>query len=197
MKTVIIIASGPSLTKADVKLCESSGHPLMGINNAYMITDKLKYHYACDTKWWKRHFKKLYPGPIRYSLKANDKDEGVAGVTQMKRGERHGLSHKWPAINHGSNSGYQAINLAYLLGYKQIILLGYDMQETNGVVHWHGLHKEGNNPDEKRFQKWRQFFPALAKELKESGVEVLNATRQTALECFDRIDLEDVAGGLR
>lgn len=190
MSTIILIAGGPSLTRADVALCEQSGHPLLGINNAYQITDKLSIHYACDTKWWRKHWNQIYKGPDRYSLKKNDKDAGVTGVTQMENDGTYGISHQWPKLRTGQNSGYQAINLAYLLGYKTLILLGYDMQETGGEVHWHGLHQGLMNPSDTQFSRWRENFIVLAHELRDRGLEVINATRQTALECFPRADLE-------
>ncbi len=190
----MIIASGPSLTRADVARVEESGYDMMGINNAYMMTDKLKYHYGCDTKWWRHHWDSLKPGPARYSLKAKDDDEGVPGVMQMRKGRRDGLSLDWPILRHGGNSGYQAINLAVLLGYRQIILLGYDMQETNGRAHWHPDHKfpQSTNPATPTFKRWRKDYKTLAAECKKEGIEVLNATRQTALECFPLVRLEDM-----
>ncbi len=194
METVVCIASGPSLTRADVALCEQAGLPLLGINNAYQITNKLTYHYACDTKFWRAHWDHLHPGPARFSLKGNNKDQGYPGVKQMQRGQREQLSHKWPILGTGGNSGFQAINLAYLLGYKTIILLGYDMQERNGQAHWHPDHsfKGSTNPAQGTFRNWIRIYNKVAPELASVGVNVLNATRQTALECFQKVTLEDV-----
>jgi hypothetical protein len=90
-------------------------------------------------------------------------------------------------IHGGGNSGYQAVNLAFLFGAAKIVLLGFDMK---GGSHWHGDHPGALN----RGVPTRAFakaFPALADDLKSEGVEVLNATRDTALECFPKIDLED------
>ena len=181
------------MTRADIAMCEQAGLPLAGINNAYQITDKLSIHYGCDTKWWRAHWDKLYPGPARYSLKKNDKDQGVTGVTQMECGERQGLSHKWPVICTGGNSGYQAINLLYLLGYNVIILLGYDMQ-INGQAHWHGDHTEQGlvNPKAATVKGWRAEFKVLAGRLLGTSTRVINCSRETALTCFPKANLEDV-----
>lgn len=90
----------------------------------------------------------------------------------------------------GNNSGFQAINLAYHFGARRIILLGYDMQFTGGKTHWHGDHPKGlANPSE--FSRFLQHFPALAAGCKQAGVEVINCTRQTALEAFPRADLHE------
>ena len=94
-------------------------------------------------------------------------------------------------IHYGANSGYQAINLAYLFGAKNIILLGFDMKlGANKITHWHGNHPMGLTQDSP-FKTWLKNFPRLANDLKVEGVEVLNATRSTALDCFNKVKLED------
>ena len=92
-------------------------------------------------------------------------------------------------IHTGSNSGYQAINLAYHFGAKKVILLGYDMQHTDGKLHWHGSDPSGmGNPT--GIKGWVKNFGPLAEDLKALGVDVVNCTRETALECFRRSTLE-------
>jgi hypothetical protein len=111
----------------------------------------------------------------------------------MQRGERNCLSHEWPILCTGGNSGYQAINLLYLLGYTTIILLGYDMQMQGKRGHWHPDHPGGlANPSQATFKNWRRSFEVLGGKLKKAGVTVLNATRETALDSFKRVRLEDV-----
>lgn len=44
---------------------------------------------------------------------------------------------------------------------------------------------------------WRAKFPALAADLKREGVRVINASRETALECFERMSLEEALECLR
>lgn len=98
-------------------------------------------------------------------------------------------------IHYGNNSGYQAINLAYLWGAERIILLGFDMQHTSGKVHFFGDHPKhlANGPC---FHSIIPMFDRLAKDLEEEGVEVINATRTTALTCFKTQDLETVLQSL-
>lgn len=187
MDTIVIIASGPSLTRSDVALCEQAGYPLLGINNAYQMTDKLSIHYACEKKWWNKHYD-FTPDCHKFSLEQTQ----FPDVKALQNDGIYGLSHEWPRIRTGQNGGYQAINLAYLFGYKTLILLGYDMQETNGQVHWHELHAGLNNPGRHNFIMWRNNFNLLAQELESVSIEILNATRQTALECFQCVTLEDV-----
>jgi hypothetical protein len=93
-------------------------------------------------------------------------------------------------IHGGGNGGYQTINLAYLFGALRIILLGFDMKFSGNKSHWHGDHPGVLNRDVP-VKTFLQNFPALADDLKDEGVEVINATRETALECFPRMGLEE------
>lgn len=94
-------------------------------------------------------------------------------------------------IHTGKNSGHQAIALAYLFGASRVILLGYDMMESNGRKHWHGDHPKGMaNGGEGRYAAWRRAIDQLAHDLRRTECKVLNASRRTALRCFQRVTLE-------
>jgi hypothetical protein len=60
----------------------------------------------------------------------------------------------------------------------------------NGEFHWHGRHPK-NLDRSCPVKSWAKNFPALADDLRAEGVEVINATRETALECFPRMGLEE------
>lgn len=182
--TICIIAGGPSLIREDVERFERATLPLMGTNNAYQITDKLTYLYACDTRWWDKHYHNTYPCKKYSLLKTKYPD-----VQQMKDDGVEGLSLEWPKLKNGKNSGYQAINLAVLLGYKYIVLLGYDMQLTGDKIHWHGRHEGLGNPTKKNLQEWCNHYNNLAVILKRLNIKVFNFSRETALTCFPRFKL--------
>ena len=109
------------------------------------------------------------------------------GINRIRGEQLDGLGRD--CIHFGGNSGYQAINLAYLMGASTVTLLGYDMGNTNGLSHWHGDHP-GHLKKQLPINLWLSKFPALADDLKAEGVRVINASRVTALECFDRLPLE-------
>jgi hypothetical protein len=109
--------------------------------------------------------------------------EGTAGL-----GRKH--------IHWGGNSGFQAINLAYLWGAKRIILLGFDMQVSPaGDSHWFGEHPKHQgflNPT--KFNSWIRHLETLGRDLSDAGIDVFNATRQTALTCFPLIPIDRIPG---
>ena len=100
-----------------------------------------------------------------------------------------GLCRNPGKVNTGGNSGYQAINLAFHWGIRRMILLGYDMQHTGGKRHWHPNYPAGMD-NATPVHAWRERFKPLARDLARAGVEVVNATRQTALTAFPRVELE-------
>ena len=108
--------------------------------------------------------------------------EGVDGM---------GLCQKPGRIYTGGNSGYQAIGLAYHIGARRIGLLGYDMQKTATLDHWHGSHPgKMGDPHESSFPVWCERFNAIGHDLASIGVSVKNVTRQTALTAFPKQTLE-------
>lgn len=102
---------------------------------------------------------------------------------------RPGLSTEPGLIHTGQNSGYQAINLAFLFGARKIVLVGFDMQHTGGRHHWFGNHPLGMR-NACGVDDWKKNFPKLAADLQAQGVDVVNCSEETALTCFRRSSLE-------
>jgi hypothetical protein len=146
--------------------------------------------YACDDHWWA-----LYIKEIRTAFKGNLWTQSVPA------GQKYGLN-VWPGqsieglgrykIHFGGNSGHQAINLAFLLGAHKIILLGFDMQRTNDQSHFfgdHPYHRHGQGAQPSQFTRWIVNMEGIARDLEFEGVQVINASRQTALRCFPTKEL--------
>jgi hypothetical protein len=87
------------------------------------------------------------------------------------------------------NSGAGAIALAIAKGARRVLLLGYDMQYTGGLRHWHGDHpaKLGNAG---KIAEWPAFFERLRRD--HPDIEIINCSRETALTCFPRMPLSMV-----
>lgn len=94
-------------------------------------------------------------------------------------------------VHFGGNSGYQAINLAYLWGATRIVLLGFDCKPVAGKDHWFGQHPKGLTQIQP-YELWMNNFPLLARELADEGVEVINCSPDTALKCFKRSSIEKI-----
>jgi hypothetical protein len=64
------------------------------------------------------------------------------------------IGHTFEDFVHGSNSGFCAVQLALLLGYKEIYLLGIDLNINNGLSHYH----EDYHQDIKTFVKRMELY---------------------------------------
>lgn len=92
----------------------------------------------------------------------------------------------------GANSGFQALNLAAVAGARRIILTGYDMQHSERLRHWHDDHGEGlSNPEARMLSGCARILDQVAPQFAQRGIEVLNATRQTALRGYRRVTMKE------
>lgn len=191
--TIVCIGGGPSLTPADVDACRGRAR-VIAINDAYKLAPWADVLYACDGKWWGWHKQALkFPG-LKFAIDCSSSK--YPGVQCLRVEAKLGLSRHPERLCTGDNSGYQAINLAVLLGAQRILLLGYDMARgPKGQSHWFGEHPGGVNgrpPAPSPYHKFLQAFPSLVEPLKQLGVEVVNCTRKTALTVFPQRPLEEM-----
>jgi hypothetical protein len=186
--TAVVIATGPSLTQDDVDYCRGKARVIV-VNNAYQIAPWADALYACDAQWWHWHYgAPSFTGP-KWSL-----DHSAWGthrarypdVQRLRNTGTQGLEHDPTGLKNGRNSGFQAVNLAYHYGAKRIILLGFDMQARGGKTHYFGDHpKKQMSP----YPMFRRVFTSIAKPLQKAGVEVVNCSRNSVLDCFPKADL--------
>lgn len=181
--TAICIASGPSLTQDDVNYCRGKGIFYAVKESAYLApwADVL---YAADTDWWdmKDRWEWFQGEKMTLSSEASIK----YGLSYIDYDPKFIWSENPAIIASGGNSGFQALNIAYLRGATKIILLGYDMGHTGQKHWWDKEHKrDSRNSD---YHKWIEHFKKAAPMIK---ANVINCTRETALDCFPRMSLED------
>lgn len=92
----------------------------------------------------------------------------------------------------GGNSGFQALNLALQWGARKVLLVGFDMTDASGV-HWYGRNnwQDANNPNDSNFKRWVAAFEGSVLILKQRGIEVINCSPFSALQCFPKMSIED------
>jgi hypothetical protein len=168
-----------------------AGVRILGINDAYLLAPKMDLHHACDGKWWGWHYEACR-GRLKCDSTTISKNAALKypDLKWVEGRPRPGLSYEATAIHTGKNSGYQAINIAVLMGAKKILLIGFDLKVSDdGRSHWFGDH-----PDLTRsfYETWHPQFQTLVDPLRELGVEVINCSPDSALECFPKANIEDV-----
>lgn len=197
--TVVILASGESLT---VEQCEkvhawqlAPFNRVIAINTTFRRAPWADLLYACDGKWWTcvdPETKITYAEEAsQHFAKENMWTQDRLAATQyglhyIKSERRPGLSKAKGVIHQGANSGFQAMNLAYLAGARKFILLGFDCKGS----HWHGSHPSPINTGMPH-STWKKEFLTLAADFEREGIEVVNCSPGTALRAFRQGDLDE------
>lgn len=214
--TIVLLGGGPSLTPAQVDYCRGRAR-VIAINNAYRLAPWADVLYFCEEKFWhwnrgRAEFRDFAGIKVALETAAGGADDGdgyrapdvpgqvfacVPGLHRLKnykdrpgleldeRGAlvRDGLRHAW-------SSGGACLNLAPLFGGRRVVLLGFDMKAAaNGDTHWHKDYPLDDGPDVYA-EKMLGYFPPLVEPLRRLGVDVVNATPGSAIDCFPRLNLE-------
>ena len=166
---------------------------VIAINDSYQLAPHADVLYSSDFPWWRRSRIQVQHSWFgQYIVLMNDGAWVGEGVRSLRQGPDRGLSHDPKTLCNGKNSGYAAINLAYLFGAARIYLLGYDMRVTNNRIHWHGNDHASPVEYQRRCDKlWLPLFDTLVGPLKTAGVEVRNVNPESALHCWPKIALRD------
>lgn len=206
----IVVATGPSLTPEVVQKVRFArwlnGWNVVLVQDAYKVLPYADLVYGSNPSWWRIHqhcegFKgekwSSHEAPNNGHVQhLNDKTEAAQkwGVNLIKGKDGIGFSFDPEVIHYGSNSGFQAINLALLFGARKIVLVGFDMRHVNGKAHFFGNHpKELHQNTDEHYRAYVKHFDRAAKKLP-SHISIVNATPGSALTCFPAVDLEDTIG---
>ena len=195
--TVVCLASGPSLTEALPAVerwhAADADDPrrAIAVSDAYRLAPWADLLYSCDAAWWRLHLERVKARFIGacVTIDACLEDDRVLTLGQDARG----MSDDPSTLGTGSNSGYQAVNLACLLGARRVVLVGYDMRRVHGRSHFFGEHPEPLGVSSP-YALFIEAFAAAAGWLRDRGVEVVNCTPGSALTCFPFKPLEDALG---
>lgn len=146
--------------------------------------------HACDGRWWNVYGKQAKAVATGEYWTCDPQTADEHGLHWMPSSEDPGLSLSPHKINTGGNSGHQAVGLAYLWGAAKIVLLGYDMQRTGGKGHCHGEHPEVIRLPSPLDEFARRMIQ-LGADLRQQGVLVINASRESAITCFERMPIAE------
>jgi hypothetical protein len=185
LSTIVCVGSGPSLVADDLETCRGRA-PIIVINDSWHMAPWADVLYAADGSWWRRHRGVPEFRGAKYSI--DPRASTWPGVQILRETGQRGLELLPDGLKTGSNSGYQAINLAVHLGATTILLIGYDMQAAKGRDHWFGSHPDRQQPP---FGLFLRLFPSIVAPLAQLGITVVNCTRSTALDCFPRQPLAE------
>lgn len=197
-----IAAPGPSLTPevvAKVRMIRWVDQwRAIAVQDAYRLMPWADAMYGCNPSWWRVHkdcnkFSGEKWSTHEVENTCNDKREAadLYGISLVKGMDGDEFSFDPGVIHYGSNSGFQAINLALLKGCTQIVLIGFDMRCVGGKSHFFGDHpKELHTNEDRHFRGYVKRFDRAASKLP-AHIMIVNATPGSALTSFRMLSLED------
>lgn len=190
--TVVCLGSGPSLSREDVEYCRGRAH-VLAIKDTVVMAPWADALYSADERWWQHVGPTLSYIGQRFGLVSPDQKWvdllETLGVHRLLIGGATGLDADPTKLRTGNHSGFSAINLMAHAGAKRIVLLGYDMQAAHdGRDHFFGAHAY---PKKTPPYQYVGTFASLLEPLAALGIEVVNATRETALKVFPIMSLAE------
>lgn len=201
---VAIVASGSSLK--NVRLVIPDGVTVIAVNSGIrLLPSPPHFWFTLDTSRVNRaimaaplHGTTYYAAVFddygtETAVLPSDRDPPEPHVIFLRRihgkghnRARHGLSED-PTGIHASNSGYGALNLAYLMTAKRIAILGVDC--FGGYAHNDGKPKGG------LFYVPRLFATAKP-QLERRGAQVIVGSPNSKVKCWDRTTPRDALAWL-
>jgi hypothetical protein len=191
--TVVCLATGPSLTAADVDYCRGKAR-VIAVNDAYRLAPWADALIGADASWWLTHRGVPSFAGEKWSVQHNTWGrihERFPDVKRLKNTGTHGIETHPSGLRNGGNSGYLALNLAVHYGAARIVLLGYDMgHRKGGKRHFFGNHP-GAMDQQSPFAQFIRAYETAVRPLADLGISVVNCSRSTYLTCFPRAPLAD------
>lgn len=194
----LLIGGGPSLKGYDIRDLREHGR-VVAINDSvrYIESDVL---FSADANFVRRSYELIqnYEGE-EVVLAVTDVVKPVplphkTPITCVERACGIGWSASRAYLYMRGNSGYSALNLAFVKKAKRIYLLGYDMS-LGTHQQWHsserelGLPKRIKNPN--YYKGWADNFKLVLSHTP-PGTEVVNLNSESAVSFFKKGCYEDL-----
>ena len=191
--TVFVIGGGPSVLSILPDRSVLDNKPVIATNNAYQLFPKAIVTHFADRQWylWHKDQIKEFKGPVSscvLSYTHNNAEFPKLGIVSFIHGDRKGGIETDNVKLGGNNAGHQAINIAYYFGFKNIILIGFDMNPNDKRSHWHSAHKRATNfgnYEGTMIPGMKTIVPFQEK----LGFKVWNANPEAYLKCFEFTDI--------
>ena len=187
-----IIASGPSARNANIGLLKGRMR-VIAIKKSVELAPFADVVYGCDGPWWRsvQGLPKFAGLKLAYEPTVCGPEWGIRKVEIKNPAKDDLLFETIGHVGAGGNSGFQALNLALQFGSDRVLLVGFDMRGDSGE-HWYGRNNwmQAANPTDGVYARWLRAMTAAAPKIAARGVQVINASPISALECFPKMSIE-------
>lgn len=167
---------------------------IIGVNMSYKLGNWIDMMFFGDRSFYGRVKRDIHNFPGLKITCGIDIDKRFPNVRLLKRKSgrswTYGLATEPNTICWNSNSGAAAINVAVHTGVKRIYLLGFDMNIKDSQRHWHKLYE--NMSKSPPYLTHLRSFPAIAKDAKKLGVEIINVNPSSMIQDFPKLNLKEI-----
>jgi hypothetical protein len=170
---------------------------VIAIQDAYKRMPWADVLYGCNNTWWQLHNncerfmgERWAPHHGGKQLACNQLKLRESGIKLVELMPGDKFSMDPGVIMSGSHSGFQATNLAISFGVTHIALVGHDLRNVDGKIHFFGEHKGLHNNDD-----WSRFIPIWRRGAKSlpDHISIVNCTPGSAIDAFPMGDLRETA----
>lgn len=211
-KRIFLVATGPSLTIADLDKLYQYQECCMSFNGIFHAFDKTKwrpnYYNVNDSAVslkWKSNIIDLqceakFVADVAWYYEPQDKIENLYRYhlyredLRSKNGDSDFSYDFSKGLYGGSTVVYSGIQMAIYMGFKEIYLLGTDCNYSfsDKSTHFYADSKEerSNKEQEKEGFKMIHDYEIAKKYADICGVKIYNATRGGMLEVFERVNFD-------
>ncbi len=179
---------------------------VIGINMAVTIADWIDFLFFGDSDWFFRNRQKVDEAKVERvscdDLFEKERYRSIVKHMHKDKKKNYGISNVPGYVCWNKNSGLASLSLAYQLGAKRIILVGFDMDsdciDSKDRYHIFGFHYEqktsppDKNKREEKFRRMKFGLPAIAKDARRLGVEIINANPESAIEEFPKANVKEL-----
>ena len=198
----MIIAGGPSVRQ--INLTELLPCRFIGVNAVNVLESfrPLSLHFAAgiilDEPLLRRHLRELVRGvsyPIFTGNTPHDTDMLLAylndlGIHRIPTTHTEGLGDSFSRFSNGGNSGFAAVQLAVIMGFTTIGLLGIDGRAGGTKRRFHDMYPAGST-DNSTLDEWCMLLDACAPLFDVLSIDVWNLSKSSSLRKYKTISPEE------
>lgn len=200
----VVVGGGPSVSVEVLGRLEDT--PLVGTNASLFaegldaVRDRFVAGIILDEALFLAQARRIVRAcdfPVFLGNSRHDNDGFVSalralGIHRIPSNHTEGFGDSFARFGNGGNSGFAAIQLAYLLGFRRVGLLGFDGAPDGAVTHFHTEY--GDVADSER----AEFFDRCCGELESYadvfraiGLCVSNLSPQSRLKGYETLGVDE------
>jgi len=168
---------------------------VIAVNMSYQLGAWIDVLFFGDDGFWKtKHDEIIAFQGLRVSFESEKiRDSRVKLLARNSRKKQGITFDPKGLLSWNFNSGAAEINLAIQFGAKRIILLGFDMYlDASNNQHWHKVYTSPLNVIKESMKKHLRGFPVIAKDIEGTGIEIINCSPNSTIQCFRKANIWEV-----